>query len=62
MYVQVLEAIKLDPKYVVAFNNRGYAKGKLGDYKGKVDDCNEAIKLDLKYAVAFLNCGKVNRS
>jgi len=53
------EAIKLDPKCADAatFNNRGAAKGDLGDYKGMEEDLNEAIKLDPENATLFCNRG-----
>jgi tetratricopeptide (TPR) repeat protein len=37
------EAIRLDPRYVEAFNNRGIAYGNLGQYQRAVQDFDEAI-------------------
>ena len=39
------EAIKIDPKYAEAYNNRGAAKGKLGQHQEAIADYNKAIKI-----------------
>ena len=38
-------AIKLDPEYPLAFNNRGAAFRDRGDYDRAIADYSEAIKL-----------------
>lgn len=38
-------AIRLAPKYIRAYNNRGVAKKFKGDYGGALEDFNEAIRL-----------------
>jgi tetratricopeptide (TPR) repeat protein len=48
------EAIRLDPKYVAAYNNRGIAKSKLQDFVGAIKDYDEAIRLDPKNVNAHL--------
>ena len=51
------EAIRLDPNYAMAFNNRGVAHVNKGDNDRAIADYTEAIRLDPKYALAFLNRG-----
>ncbi|MGA3081478.1 MAG: tetratricopeptide repeat protein [Terracidiphilus sp.] len=51
------EAIRLNPDYAVAFNNRGVARYRKGDLEGALKDCNEAIRLNPDYADAFNNRG-----
>ena len=53
------EAIRLDPKYALAYNNRGIAWRDKKEYDKAIADYNEAIRLDPKYAVAFDNRGDV---
>jgi tetratricopeptide (TPR) repeat protein len=50
-------AIELDPKYPLAYSNRGVAYGKLGDHQKEIRDYDKAIELDPKYAVAYLSRG-----
>ena len=42
------EAIRLDPRYAVAYYNRGVAYCDKGDYDRAIADYNEAIRLDPK--------------
>jgi lipoprotein NlpI len=49
------EAIRLDPKLALAFNNRAIAYAEKGDLDRAIADYNEAIRLDPKYADAFNN-------
>ncbi len=49
------EAIRLNPKYTIAYNNRGFAKSKLGDLEGAISDYDTAIRLDPEYATARTN-------
>lgn len=51
------QAIRLDPKYANAYNNRGNAKNNLGRYQKAIGDYDEAIRLDPKYAYAYNNRG-----
>ena len=51
------EAIRLDPKYAGAFNNRGNAWYDKKEYDKAIADYNEAIRLDPKIAAAFNNRG-----
>ena len=51
------QAIRLDPKYAYAYNNRGMAYKDLGQYKGAIEDYDQAIRLDPKYAYAYYNRG-----
>ena len=42
---------------VLAYSNRGFAKGILKDYTGAIADCDEAIRLDPKNSNAFVTRG-----
>jgi tetratricopeptide (TPR) repeat protein len=48
------EAIRLDPKYAIAFNNRGSAWLIKKEYDKAIADYDEAIRLDPKYVNAAL--------
>jgi len=49
------EAIRLDPKYAIAYGNRGVAYSKLGEYQKAIEDYNQAIELYPNYAKAYFN-------
>ncbi len=51
------EAIRLDPQYAFAYNNRGIAYRLLGQYNRAIQDYDEAIRLDPQYADAYYNRG-----
>ena len=51
------EAIRLDPKLAMAYNNRGIAYDEKGEYDKAIADCSEAIRLDPKTAAAYSNRG-----
>jgi hypothetical protein len=51
------EAIRLNPEYVVAYNNRGSAYYFLGQYERAIEDFDEAIRLNPEYVVAYINRG-----
>jgi tetratricopeptide (TPR) repeat protein len=51
------EAIRLEPNFADAFNNRGNARRDKGDIEGALQDYNEAIRLKPDYADAFYNRG-----
>ena|ERR1700677_1086017 len=51
------EAIRLDPKYVPAYNNRGDIFKATGNYDKAIADYDEAIRLDPKYTPAYINRG-----
>src|SRR5262249_28682342 len=40
------EAIRLNPQFAWAFNNRGFARWKKGDVDGAITDYDEAIRLN----------------
>jgi tetratricopeptide (TPR) repeat protein len=50
-------AIKLNPKYDDAYNNRGVAYGKKGLYNEAIEDYTKAIELNPKDADAYNNRG-----
>jgi len=49
--------IKLQPDSVDAYNNRGLAYGKLGQYQRAIEDFNKAIRLKPDYPDAYCNRG-----
>ena len=51
------QAIRLDPKDALAYNNRGVAYADLGQYQRAIEDFNQAIRLDPKDALAYSNRG-----
>ena len=51
------EAIRLEPDYAEAYNNRGAVKAKLGRYDDALADYAEAIRLKPDHAGAFYNRG-----
>jgi len=50
------EAIRLDPKFALAYCNRGDAYGDKLDFNRAITDFNKAIRLDPKLAMAY--CGR----
>ena len=48
---------RLKPDYAEAYNNRGVAKRKLGQYEAAVADYDEAIRLKPDFAEAYSNRG-----
>jgi tetratricopeptide (TPR) repeat protein len=54
---QFTEAIRLDPEYADAYNNRGDAYDKLGEYQLAIEDYDDVIRLDPQYAWASNNRG-----
>jgi tetratricopeptide (TPR) repeat protein len=51
------EAIRLQPDFAYAFNNRGAARLAKGDSAGALEDYDEAIRLKPDYAYAYNNRG-----
>ncbi len=49
------KAIKVNPKYIDAYDRRGNAKRKNGDLKGAVMDYSMAIKVDPNYGYSYYN-------
>ena len=56
------EALKLNPKNVTAYNNRGAARLMLKDFKGSVEDFTLAIALDSNNANAYDNRGRAKQA
>ncbi len=50
-------AISRNPRYLLAYNNRGILKGKHMDIKGAIADFTQAITLKPDYAEAYYNRG-----
>jgi len=51
------EAIRLDPRFVLAYNNRGFAYYKKGDNDRAIADWNEAIRIDPKDTYPYIHRG-----
>jgi tetratricopeptide (TPR) repeat protein len=51
------QTIELDPKFTVAYNNRGVAYANKGDLDQANAEYTRAIELDPKYALAYYNRG-----
>ncbi|MCB9460989.1 MAG: tetratricopeptide repeat protein [Anaerolineaceae bacterium] len=51
------EAIRLNPQYAYAYNNRGVAYRNLEQYEQAIADYDQAIQLDPQYASAYYNRG-----
>ena len=51
------QALKINPQYATAYNNRGHAKSALGDHAGAIADYDEVLKINPQYATAFYNRG-----
>ena len=51
------KAIRLDPQYAKAYNNRGLGYAELKQYERAIGDYDEAIRLDPKEARAYNNRG-----
>src|SRR5262249_1462929 len=49
------EAIKLNPKYVTAFNNRGLIYSQKREYEHAIQDYDNALRLNPKYVLALNN-------
>jgi tetratricopeptide (TPR) repeat protein len=47
------EALRLDPKLAIAYNNRGGAYDNLGQHQRAIQDLDEALRLDPKLAEAY---------
>jgi Flp pilus assembly protein TadD, contains TPR repeats len=50
-------AIKLQPNYANAYNNRGNAYADLRKYQQAIEDYNQAIRVQPDYAYAYINRG-----
>ena len=53
----MVEAIRLDPQYAIAYNNRGFAYDNLGQHERAIEDYDETIRLDPQYVKAYNNRG-----
>jgi tetratricopeptide (TPR) repeat protein len=52
------QVLRIDPKYALAYNNRGYLKmQRLNDVNGALDDFNRSISINPTFATAYNNRG-----
>ena len=51
------KAIKLNPKFASAYNNRGIVKTDLGRHEEAIKDFDKAIEINPKYTIAYNNRG-----
>ncbi len=56
------EAIRIDPKHFVAFNNRALTRIAQEQYDQALQDVDQALKLNPKYPEALLNRGVIHES
>jgi WD40 repeat protein/lipoprotein NlpI/tRNA A-37 threonylcarbamoyl transferase component Bud32 len=56
------QALAIDPKYVVAYNQRGLAWFNKKEFDTAISDYDEVIKLDPKYMLGYFNRGNAWRS
>ena len=49
------QAVKLNPNYAIACNNRGILSQMKGDLTGAIADYNQSIKLNPNNALAYNN-------
>lgn len=54
-------AVERDPSYAVAYNSRGYAYLRTGNYRPAISDFTSEIHLDATYANTYLNRGVARR-
>jgi tetratricopeptide (TPR) repeat protein len=55
------EAIRLDPSYAFAYDNRGIGYAAKGEHDRAIADHSEAVRIDPGYAVAYNNRGDAYR-
>ena len=51
------KAIEINPKLILAYNNRGNVKSDLKDYKGAISDFNKALVINPKDVFSYSNRG-----
>ena len=56
------QALKIDPTHALALNARGYARLRLHNYQGAIEDCSQAIRLNPNYANAYINRSVAKRA
>jgi tetratricopeptide (TPR) repeat protein len=55
------QAIRLNPNFALAYNNRGNARSSLGDKQSAIADYDQAIRLDANNALTYYNRGNTRR-
>ncbi len=51
------EAIRINPQYVDAYNDRGVVRSALGNFSEGITDFEQALKVDSQYPIAYVNLG-----
>jgi tetratricopeptide (TPR) repeat protein len=55
-------ALQIDPNNALALNARGYARLRMHNYQGAIEDCSQAIRLNPNYANAYMNRSVARRA
>jgi tetratricopeptide (TPR) repeat protein len=53
------QAIQINPKYDLAYNDRGYAYREKGDYGKAIDDYTKIIQINPEFYCAYINRGDI---
>lgn len=51
------QAIRLNPQYVDAYNDRGVVRSALGNLSGAITDFEQALQINPQYPIAYVNLG-----
>jgi tetratricopeptide (TPR) repeat protein len=55
-------ALRIDPNYALAYNNRGTMRSELGDKQGAIEDFDRALRIDPNLSHAYYNRGLVRKA
>ncbi|NJR21811.1 MAG: tetratricopeptide repeat protein [Richelia sp. CSU_2_1] len=55
-------ALRIDPNYALAYNNRGNARSDLGDKQGAIEDFDRALRIDPNLSHAYYNRGLIRKA
>jgi tetratricopeptide (TPR) repeat protein len=51
------QAIRINPNYAEAYNNRGWVRNRAGDFQGAIADLNQVIRINPNDANAYFSRG-----